>query len=200
MYCYRRLLAGFNNIWKSKQISHKTKLNILKTCMFSTALYACEAWTLKKTDRDQILAFEMYCYRRLLQINWTLKLTNGEIRKRINIKKRFNASSDEKEVGIIRTCMQNEKQQKNQRRHDGDDGGNWEARKTMQRMDGRHNDPANQTSSILRQIDVVLIGISWIIGLTSGTDVGPMSEKHIELTSEADFGPMSDKPLSDEFR
>jgi len=60
--------------------------------------------------------------------------------------------------------------------------------------------PANQTSSILRQIDVVLIGISWIIGLTSGTDVGPMSEKHIELTSEADFGPMSDKPLSDEFR
>src|SRR6218665_2583025 len=87
MYCYRRLLAGFNNIWKSKQISHKTKLNILKTCVFSTALYAYEAWTLKKTNRDKVLAFEMYCYRRLLQINWTLKVTNGEIRKRLNIKK-----------------------------------------------------------------------------------------------------------------
>src|SRR6218665_3061701 len=58
------VIAGFNNIWKSKQISHKTKLNILKTCVFSTALYACEAWRLKKTDRDKILAFEMYCYRR----------------------------------------------------------------------------------------------------------------------------------------
>src|SRR6218665_1050429 len=44
----------------------------------------------------------MYCYRRLLQINWTLKVTNGEIRKRLH-QKRFNASSDEKEVGIIRT-------------------------------------------------------------------------------------------------
>ena len=31
--------------------------------------------------------------------------------------------------------MQNEKEQKNQRRHDGDDGVNREARKTMQRMD-----------------------------------------------------------------
>jgi len=55
--------------------------------VFSTALYACEAWTLEKTDRDKILAFEMYCYRRLLQINWTQKVTKGEIRKRLNIKK-----------------------------------------------------------------------------------------------------------------
>jgi len=37
--------------------------------VFSTALYACEARALKKTDRDKILAFEVYCYRRLLQIN-----------------------------------------------------------------------------------------------------------------------------------
>jgi len=35
----------------------------------------------------KILAFEMYCYRRLLQINWTQKVTNGEIRKWLNIKK-----------------------------------------------------------------------------------------------------------------
>src|SRR6218665_2934982 len=81
------VMAGFNNVWKSKQISHKTKLNIFKTCVFSTALYACEAWMLKKTDRDKILVFEMYCYRRLLQINWTQKVTNENIRKRLNIKK-----------------------------------------------------------------------------------------------------------------
>jgi len=34
--------------------------------------------------------------------------------------------------------MKNEKSQKNQRRHDGDDGGNREARKTLQRMQVRH--------------------------------------------------------------
>jgi len=54
------------NIWKTKQISYKTKLNILKTCVFSTVLYACESWTIKKTDQAKILAFEMYCYRRIL--------------------------------------------------------------------------------------------------------------------------------------
>jgi len=54
-----------------KQISLNTKLYILKTCVFNTALYACEVWMLKKTDRNGILAFKMYCCRRLLQISWT---------------------------------------------------------------------------------------------------------------------------------
>src|SRR6218665_423100 len=95
-------MAGLNTIWNSKQISFKTKLNVLKTCVFSTALYACETWTIKKTDKDKILAcetwtikktdkdkilaFEMYCYRRMLHLNWTMKVTNMEVRKRLNIK------------------------------------------------------------------------------------------------------------------
>lgn len=80
------VMAGFNNIWKSKQISYKTKISILRTCVFSIALYASETWTLKKTDRDKILAFEMYCYRRILQLSWTQKVTNIEVRKRLSIK------------------------------------------------------------------------------------------------------------------
>ena len=40
----------------------------------------------KKADIDKILAFQMYCYRRLPQINWTQKMTNTEIRRRIYIK------------------------------------------------------------------------------------------------------------------
>src|SRR6218665_1714974 len=56
------VMAGLNTIWNSKQISYKTKLNVLKTCLFSTALYACETWTIiKKTDKDK--------HRRRLVIN-----------------------------------------------------------------------------------------------------------------------------------
>ena len=80
------VLAGFNRIWRSKTISHGTKKRLLETCVFSTALYACETWTLKKEDRQRILAFEMYCYRRILQLNWTQKITNAEVRERINSK------------------------------------------------------------------------------------------------------------------
>jgi len=80
------VMAGFNNIWKSRQISYHTKLQILKTCVFSTALYACETWTFKKNDRDKILAFEMYCYRRILHLRWTQKVTNIEVRRRLDVK------------------------------------------------------------------------------------------------------------------
>jgi len=65
------VMAGFLNVWKSKQISYKTKLNTLGTCVFNVALFTCETWTLKKTDRDMILAFEMHCNRRILQVRWT---------------------------------------------------------------------------------------------------------------------------------
>ena len=92
------VMAGLNSIWNSKQISYKTKLNVLKTCVFSTALYACEAWTIKKTDHDKILAFEMYCYRRILHLNWTMKVTN---------KGRSYTVSNEKEIGSVWTYMQN---------------------------------------------------------------------------------------------
>ena len=65
------VMAGFNKIWKRKQVSQETEMKILRMCMFSITTYACETWTLKKTDTDKILAFEMYCYRRMLQISWT---------------------------------------------------------------------------------------------------------------------------------
>ena len=40
----------------------------------------------KKEDRLRILEFELYCYRRILQLNWTQKITNAEVRERINSK------------------------------------------------------------------------------------------------------------------
>ena len=40
---------------------------------------------LKKIDKDKILAFEMYCYRRILRLRWTQKVTNTEVRVRLGI-------------------------------------------------------------------------------------------------------------------
>jgi len=52
----------------------------------TVALFACETWTLKKTDKDMILAFEMHRHMIILQVRWTQKVTNVEIRKRLNAK------------------------------------------------------------------------------------------------------------------
>jgi len=34
-------------------------------------LYGCETWTYNKKIRDRLLAFKMYCSRRILCISWT---------------------------------------------------------------------------------------------------------------------------------
>jgi len=76
-------MAGFKKIWNSKHISTETKINIIRTCVLSVLLYACDTWTLKKKDKDSLLAFEMKCYRRILHIRWQQKVTNVEVRRRV---------------------------------------------------------------------------------------------------------------------
>jgi len=66
-------MAGFKKVWNSKHISTKTKLSIIRTCVTSVLLYACETWTLRKKDKALLLAFEMKCYRRLLHIRSSMK-------------------------------------------------------------------------------------------------------------------------------
>jgi len=73
-------------IWKSKNITDELKLKVLRTCVFSVALHACETWILKKIDRNRLRAFEMYCYRRMLRISWTAKERNENIRRKLLIK------------------------------------------------------------------------------------------------------------------
>jgi len=61
-------MAGFKKVWTSKEISVKTKVCILKTCKYSILLYASESWTLRKRDKDKLMAFDMRCY---VQVNTT---------------------------------------------------------------------------------------------------------------------------------
>jgi hypothetical protein len=46
-------------------------------------LYGCESWTTRKRDKEKINAFEQRCWRRMLGIKWTDKITNASVRKQI---------------------------------------------------------------------------------------------------------------------
>ena len=72
-------LAAFDKIWKSHEISLRTKMQVLQTCVFSVLMYAAETWTLRKADLRRLDAFEMCCYRRLLGIRWFHRITNEEV-------------------------------------------------------------------------------------------------------------------------
>ena len=45
-------MAGFKKVWNSISISTWTKLGIIRTCVMSVLLCACETWTLRKRDMD----------------------------------------------------------------------------------------------------------------------------------------------------
>ena len=47
-------------------------------------MYGCESWTIKKTERQRIDAFELWCWRRLLRVPWTAKRSNQSILKEIS--------------------------------------------------------------------------------------------------------------------
>ena len=47
-------------------------------------MYGCESWTLKKAECWRINAFELWCWRRLLNIPWTARRSNQSILKEIS--------------------------------------------------------------------------------------------------------------------
>ena len=47
-------------------------------------MYGCESWTVKKAERRGIDAFELWCWRRLLRVPWTVRRLNQSILKEIN--------------------------------------------------------------------------------------------------------------------
>lgn len=74
-------MTKLNKIWKGRNICRKTKVRLV----FSIFLYGAESWTLRKTERAKIDAFEMWCWRRMLRIPWTARRTNVSILKDIGI-------------------------------------------------------------------------------------------------------------------
>ena len=47
-------------------------------------MYRCEYWTIKKAERQRIDAFELWCWRRLLRVPWTARISNQSILKEIS--------------------------------------------------------------------------------------------------------------------
>ena len=61
-----------------------TKVHLIKAMVFSVTMYGCESWTVKKGKHQKIDAFELWCWRRLLRVPWTVRRSNQSILKEIN--------------------------------------------------------------------------------------------------------------------
>ena len=61
-----------------------TKLHIVRAIVFPIVMYRCESWILKKAEHQRIYAFELWCWRRLLRVLWTARISYQSILKEIN--------------------------------------------------------------------------------------------------------------------
>ena len=52
--------------------------------VFPVVTYGCESWTIKKVERQRIEAFELWCWRTLLRVPWTVRRSNKPILKEIS--------------------------------------------------------------------------------------------------------------------
>ena len=73
-------MANLDSIFKSRDITLPTKVHLVK----GVVMYGCESWTVKKADHWIIDAFELWCWRRLLRIPWTVGRSNQSILKEIS--------------------------------------------------------------------------------------------------------------------
>ena len=57
---------------------------LVRAMVFPVVMYGCGSWTIKKTERGRIDAFELWCWRRLLRVPWTARRPNQSILKEIS--------------------------------------------------------------------------------------------------------------------
>ncbi|KAI5752456.1 hypothetical protein M8J77_017138 [Diaphorina citri] len=63
----------------SNNIDINIRKQLIKTLVWSVALYGSEAWTVSERDRKRIEAFEMWCWRKMKKVKWTERMSNERV-------------------------------------------------------------------------------------------------------------------------
>ena len=77
-------MTNLDSILKSRDITLPKNVHIVKAMVFPVVMYGCESWTIKKAEHLRIDALELWCWRRLLRVRWTVGRSNQSILKEIN--------------------------------------------------------------------------------------------------------------------
>ena len=72
-------------------------------------LYGCETWTLLKKDEKKLESAGMWFMRRMLKVKWTEKVTNDEVLRRMNKKRRILETIARRQTSFFAHVMRKEK-------------------------------------------------------------------------------------------
>ena len=73
-------------VWRNLNISKEVKIrifniNVKSVLLLLLLLHACETWNTTKQVTRRLQIFENKCLRRIMNIKWTDKITNEELRR-----------------------------------------------------------------------------------------------------------------------
>ena len=77
-------MTNLDSILKSRDITLPTKVHLVKAVVFAVVMYGWESWIIKKAECQRIDAIELWCWRRLLRVPWTARISNQSILKEIS--------------------------------------------------------------------------------------------------------------------
>ena len=80
----RKVMTNLDSIFKSRDITLRTKVCLVKAVVFPVVMYGCESRTVKKAEHRRIDTFELWCWRRLLRVPWMARISNQHILKEIS--------------------------------------------------------------------------------------------------------------------
>ena len=76
-------LTKLKTVWKDRNISSKHRIQVLRSIVTSSFLYACATYTLTAELERRIQTFEIRCYRKIFGISFRDRITNEDVRNRV---------------------------------------------------------------------------------------------------------------------
>ena len=129
-------MMNLESVLKSRDTTLRTEVCIVEATVFLVIMYRCESWTMKKAKCQRTDAFELWCWKRLLKIPWTVRRSNKSTPKKINcedsleglmlkLKLQFLGHLMQRANSLVKTLMLGQIEGRRSR-----------GRQTMRRLDG----------------------------------------------------------------
>ena len=84
LFLGKKVMINLDSILKTRDITLPTRVCLVEAVVFPVFVYGYESRTIQKAEYRGIDSFELWCWRRLLRVPWTVRRTNQSILKDIN--------------------------------------------------------------------------------------------------------------------
>ena len=99
----KSVFTSLEKVLKNRNINIQLMCRFLKCYVWSTLLYGSEAWILSSKMLNKLEATEMWFLRRMQRISYTEHVTNVEVLRRANTKRKLLSEMVNRQVKFFRT-------------------------------------------------------------------------------------------------